>query len=255
MRRAPVLAATMFVALIVLFASSLISIQRMLFDTVHVFDGSCDIPSKQKVEPLAWNIVQKSFRETYAVLEDECRNVESLLACMRTLRAKDYSIHSFPWWFRTLLRDSTDRKVLHAGWHNITLTEPSLQVCAIEKIGCTEWKRLQCAVHDKVPGKGVDCEPDVMPKEPPPRMVILRDPLERFLSAFTDKCLRRVGEMHCEPLDVFHQQKDMTEASRRDRALTPDIAAELKTDDQLFFESYVDTMPLRWNVHFFPMGL
>lgn len=145
--------------------------------------------------------------------------------------------------------------VLHSEWHNITLTEPSLQVCAIEKIGCTEWMKLQCVVHNKTRGKGVSCNPDVMSREPPPRLVILRDPLERFLSAFIDKCIKWLEAEHCEPLDVFYQQKDMATATRREKALAPDLAEELKTHDKLFFESYVETMPLRWNVHFFPMGL
>lgn len=254
MRGIRVIAALAFITLIVLFISAQIGMQKIVLDPSQYLDEfDKAIPPIQK--SIAQTIVQKTYSETYAILEEECRNVASLQACMSSLRGKDYSIHRFPWWFRTMLRDSTDRNVLHAGWHNITLTKPNLQICAIEKIGCTEWKRLQCEVHEKTKTKGVNCGPEEMPKERPPRAVILRDPLERFLSAFTDKCIKRVGENHCEPLDVFFPTRNMSGATRQDRVNFPDLGEELKTNEQLFFESYVDTMPLRWNVHFFPMGL
>jgi hypothetical protein len=240
MSRTKVIAAVAFGTLV----SAMIGIQRSLLDAVHVFDGSYDIQIKSK-KSLAWNIVQKSYSETYAILEEECRDVDSLRECMRTLREKDYTIDSFPWWFRTLLRDGTDRAVLHAGWHNIAISKPSLQVCAIEKIGSTEWKKLQCVAHGTEKRRGSNCRPDAMPKQPPPRMAILRDPLERFLSAFTDTYIKRLREEHCEPLDVFYQQKNMADATQTEKALAPDLAEELKIHDQFFFETYVETMPLR----------
>jgi len=73
--------------------------------------------------------------------------------------------------------------------------------------------------------------------------VFLRDPLERFLSAYVDKCTRRnARRAHCEPLEVFNSKAN-------------GLMEGIEGSKLAHFEAYVDAMPLRWNIHFFPLGL
>jgi hypothetical protein len=77
------------------------------------------------------------------------------------------------------------------------------------------------------------------------RVVFLRDPLERFLSAFLDKCVgvnRREG--YCWPKRVYYNEND-SDGNDYTRGLTP----------QQQFAQFVNVMPLQWNIHFAPMGL
>ena len=74
------------------------------------------------------------------------------------------------------------------------------------------------------------------------RSVFLRDPLERFLSGFIDKCIRSiVREPSCEPMFVYRSNKTFIET--------------LPDNPKRLFEAYVDTFPLKWNVHFYPQGM
>jgi hypothetical protein len=85
------------------------------------------------------------------------------------------------------------------------------------------------------------------PAEETFRVVFLRDPLERFLSAFLDKCVgvnnRREG--YCWPKRVYYNENDSDENDYTTRGLTP----------QQQFAQFVNVMPLQWNIHFAPMGL
>ena len=76
------------------------------------------------------------------------------------------------------------------------------------------------------------------PCAPTHRFVVLRDPLERFVSAYIDKCIKRRREGHCEPKVV------MGDTSLEDE-LTPAQR----------FEAFVDTFPLKWNLHFLPQHM
>ena len=90
----------------------------------------------------------------------------------------------------------------------------------------------------------IDCDKDPNLVLPPnaPKIVFLLDPLERFLSAYLNKCVGFYKvEKQCEPLAVLHNDESgLTEG--------------LEENKRAKFEAYVDAMPLTWNVHFFPMG-
>ena len=127
------------------------------------------------------------------------------------------------------------------------------------------------------------------------KAVFLRDPLERFLSAFVDKCIgsdRRLGEHHCEPNVIFGvpkkrlcmfeheaagrktpQDREKFDVYSRGRTLTTDLvvpqplpeeravttddttADDLQVYNRYLFEAYVDVFPLSWNVHFYPQAM
>ena len=105
-------------------------------------------------------------------------------------------------------------------------------------------------------------------------MVFLRDPLDRFLSGFLDKCVRRhdKGVDHCEPITIFSPSATTTTTTTTQSTTTTtgddntnttpsinnnDILSPIDTmlwDNQRKFQAYVDTFPLKWNMHFFPQS-
>lgn len=156
-----------------------------------------------------------------------------------------------PWWFQTLLRDNLGAKTFIQGpWHN--LNSPSLEICAIEKIASTEWRQTFCHLNraneaDYLPQR--DCNlvnaikrakvKEVAEKKH--KFVVLRDPLERFLSAYINKCEVHIKrEPHCKPGVIFKNQTDN------------ELIEGL--DKHSLFAAYVDTMPLKWDVHFMPQS-
>jgi len=148
-----------------------------------------------------------------------------------------------PWWFRTMLRDAIGPKTgLYGRWHNLESTNYNLTVCAIEKVASTTMRSLFCDLDAEV-FRGPSCRkaPDPIPDHDR-KIVFFRDPLERFLSGYIDKCIHRRREKHCEPNEVFNN-----DANGYTRGLT-DHKKEL-------FAAYVDTVPLKWNLHFFPQSL
>jgi len=106
---------------------------------------------------------------------------------------------------------------------------------------------MSCVLNGQ-PFKGHTCKMTV--KEKPdadpaavPRIVFLRDPLERFLSAYIDKCIEYKNlQPHCEPEVVFNDPNN---------PLTEGLVGNKRAN----FEAYVDAFPLKWNMHFFPMSL
>ena len=75
------------------------------------------------------------------------------------------------------------------------------------------------------------------------RVVMLRDPLERLLSAYMNKCvhkLRRIYEGHCQPNSIFNGTK---------------MIATIEDDPKQLFAAYVDALPLQWNIHFIPQSM
>ena len=116
------------------------------------------------------------------------------------------------------------------------------------------------------------------------RAVFLRDPLERFLSGFLDKCVRKVDEMHCEPNQLFsvsdatirqaeHAASGRQSIARRyditheNRTLTTDLIPPVDKGRRdrgqssnashihFLLDAYVEIFPLSWNVHFYPQSL
>jgi hypothetical protein len=54
--------------------------------------------------------------------------------------------------------------------------------------------------------------------------------------------MERTREEHCEPISVFHSKET-------------GVVSDFLSDKQKLFEIYVETMPLTWNLHFFPQSL
>ena len=75
------------------------------------------------------------------------------------------------------------------------------------------------------------------------RAVMLRDPLERMLSGYLNKCAHvptRKLEGHCEPNSVFNGTI---------------LTSGIRDDKRQLFAAYVDAFPLKWNIHFFPQSM
>ena len=95
------------------------------------------------------------------------------------------------------------------------LTYPNVDMCSMGKVATTQWRKVFCDLdwdgngchylrgkHGKVLGMKSGGMVPRMSGNEKPRFVFLRDPLERFLSAFLDKCVsnHRFIEHHCKPL-------------------------------------------------------
>ena len=173
---------------------------------------------------------------------------------------------SIPWWFQTLLRDLPGSGV-YAGWSMMNSVSPPIQFCGIPKIGSSQWNKLFCILNDDR-NKISDCnsekgendddgwncwakciyttaEEGTLPEDAP-KVVFLRDPLERLLSAYLNKCedtFFRLGEKHCEPVEIFGRQYNET-----------DLFGHIEDSHQQMFAAYLDIMPLRWNLHVIPQA-
>lgn len=252
-------------------------------------------------------IIQKSYAETYArmfpckdeIVEKECiaQVVKHLTTTVDGEEDEQYSQHHFqvpsdhpyPWWFQTLLRDIPTNGA-YGPWHHFSTlsTDPPLRFCAIGKNGSTEWRKIfkalnapeyceeelknnnndtwKCSKFKTLTKLSVD--PSVTP-----RTVFIRDPLERLLSGYLDKCVKpgiRLTQGHCEPNIVFgvdflarkaknerRQQKrdnSQQQLGKEDESL-PDLTEDVQDLDKEMFAAYVDLLPLQWNVHFVPQAL
>jgi len=228
-------------------------------------------------EDEANSIIRRSYEKSYAHIipcDDDfpatTTNPSSGKACMK--KTLDYfntpnpdgnsTIPSIPWWFQTLLRDIQTNGA-YGSWHHFYTTMPPLNFCTIGKVGTTEWRKIFCRLNDD------DCIADPkacgkkqcvwrttkqMP-EGAPWAVFLRDPLERLLSGFLNKChtpLQRRRENHCEPNFVFNP---LTETTDGKNIQAPSLIEHLDDKDKQFFAAYVDVLPLKWNLHFIPQAI
>jgi hypothetical protein len=165
---------------------------------------------------------------------------------------------------------------------------PRLQLCVYEKGGTKSWKKLQCD-HNHDYYRNAESAQEKRPdfnqcfsKQPPydeklllsgsgssnttsyksEKAVFLRDPLDRFLSGFLDKCVSRGRKDtvdHCEPISVFAEStrhnKNNDKPTRTDDSTTPRSPIEtMLWDKRRTFQAYVDTFPLSWNMHFYPQS-
>mmetsp|Transcript_7790 Transcript_7790/g.13562 ORF Transcript_7790/g.13562 Transcript_7790/m.13562 type:complete len:394 (+) Transcript_7790:169-1350(+) len=217
----------------------------------------------------AEEIIQRSYRQTFGALSTEilcsldidgktCINsllaeameISSLTSQSNNNTTSMSSTKSFPWWFITMLRDIKKKGSIHGAWHNLTILDPPMDFCAIEKIATTQWRNVQCFLNEGI-------EPKTRPRpchlnktsldsrrsENVSRVVMLRDPLERLLSGYLNKCAhdgRRRVEGHCEPNTVFNDT---------------DLTLQIRQDPRQLFAAYVDGFPLTWNIHFSPQSM
>jgi hypothetical protein len=176
---------------------------------------------------VAESIVQRAFNSTFARLSRSCGKNQNIKAC-----CQNASKSGDPWWFQSMMRHMSLYGL--GGWQsapNVSSTGDPIKLCAIEKIGTKQWKRLFCILQNRTP-RGLTCRPNEEVSQDAYQFVFLRDPLERFLSAFIDKCIVHAGEKHCEPVHSFLQEMDK----------------------KSLFKAYVMASPLKWNSHFFPQG-
>jgi hypothetical protein len=153
----------------------------------------------------------------------------------------------WPWWFQTMLRDGgMAGRGLHAPWHvlHYSQQEPKIQQCVFEKGGTKKFRALHClAINSTFTYTQVMwCYKEQTRPPGSQKVVFLRDPLDRFLSGFLDKCISYTREGHCEPTSVFHDNET-------------GLVNDFLKDQRKLFEIYVDTFPLQWNLHFFPQSL
>lgn len=241
-------------------------------------------------------IIRKSYLNSYAHIL-QCNNSTTEKNClMQTLQhfnptteTAKRALPPVPWWFQTLLRDTVANGA-YGFWHHFSTTNPAFNFCTIEKVGTTEWRRVFCDLNeDECPNNGGNypshCVSGLpgrkcafktkknVPKDAP-HAVFLRDPLERLLSAFLDKCTKpnvRKHEKHCESICklFFHKSfapnflslllivGEPNEVFNTDgwgkKKIVP--TKEIEENPKQFFAAYLDVMPLAWNVHFIPQAL
>lgn len=242
--------------------------------------------SKQEVTPSASSrsedeadsIVRRAYERTYAKILpcDEDVSGEDCIMQTRTLFKPPpridvdddkfiQAVPTLPWWFQTLLRDIPESGI-YGGWHYFNSANPLMEFCSIEKVGTTEWRKIFCLLNndrnhanckiqrEREDDDSYDCWTQCEHRQveegslPPnaPKAVIIRDPLERLLSAYLNKCYDeryRLIEKHCEPNMIFGGQYNETE-----------MLNHVKDSDQQMFAAYLDVMPLKWNLHFIPQA-
>lgn len=222
-------------------------------------------------------IIRRSYLNSYAhilpcedaVLEKECL-IKTQKYFNPPTEAERQKLPSVPWWFQTLLRDVTSNGA-YGFWHHFTTTNPAINFCSIEKVGTTEWRKVFCDINAEecprdanpmpahcrvgLPGRKCAFQTKQTLPEDAKRAVFLRDPLERLLSAFLDKCSKpalRKMERHCEPNEVFNPPPDAKDV--KGKKLAP-LTTSIEESPKQLFAAYLDTMPLKWNVHFVPQAL
>ena len=241
-------------------------VEQAYQDTYKVFEDCAENePFWMCLQDIQQNLTKASLTTDFGMSDDENSTT-------RPPKSK-------PWWFHTMLRDALPKNntpsPLFGFWHDLTFTMPNttdsgpstnnnnnnqkiLKMCSIEKIGTKQWRKVQCKLNrpDQTNMTGQPCNipDDELPlsydkhnytsvSQHTQQFVFLRDPLERFLSGFLDKCEEtRTTNTHCEPLEVFHDSDSK-------------IVDGIVENKRAFFEAYVDTMPLTWNMHFFPLSL
>ena len=208
--------------------------------------------------------------------KDEDTNRFEYEECLRHLRERGTSTTRalWPWWFQTLMRDASPYSDLHAGFHDLWIrlsnsndnhdvtknqSDQLLRFCAIEKVSSSRWRRLQCELNDPdyfQPTNGTTTTTKNMnttrrakqcylplsssttngTRRRVTRAVLLRDPLERFLSAFVDKCTgaTRFQAHHCQPNLLFGASTDQVQwyehhASGRTNLLPPPLMNKTRT--------------------------
>ena len=276
------------IGVVVMFAYQVVGIIRSTMALGEYSEGWLDSTSatstpstlaaaiKKKKRNLARGVVNKAYESTYIIFDEACPKGEPFLQCVARLHASPLpppagyqnttnstldekssdpsSDYMYPWWFETMLRDAHSKKSgLFGQWHFVRIENPPMTFCSLEKVACTEWRAVGCNLNKKMGPKNCQPPTENKPSQDAPKAVFLRDPLERFLSAFMDKCVNahnRNKEQHCEPKSIY--RSDLMD---RTNETLENLVEELLIDPRVMFEAYVDTLPLKWNLHFFPESL
>lgn len=220
------------------------------------------VPTKKTNVKIGEKIVAAAFNSSYYELTKFC-NVRHrhYKICLRRIyhRMKNKTLESsksFPWWYKTFLRDvSRPKTLVHGIWHVLQYLNPNIQQCIAEKVGTKVWRELHCMTIEDKEAKAkakkrtfskFNCNYLQRNRvQDSDRVVFTRDPLDRFLSGFLDKCVgpKVHSQGHCEPNVVFKHNANTTPVP------------EFQTDSHTLFDIYVDTFPLTWNLHFIPQSM
>mmetsp|Transcript_7931 Transcript_7931/g.13803 ORF Transcript_7931/g.13803 Transcript_7931/m.13803 type:complete len:393 (+) Transcript_7931:82-1260(+) len=179
---------------------------------------------------------------------------------------------SIPWWWQTFLRDLKSNGAF-GHWHELSTAKPPIEFCSIEKVGSSAWHDVFCnlnpkstsveCAYDEVIGKEIchneihcqhQSQEQVSTTTGAHRAVFLRDPLERLLSAYIDKCHNNMEEKHCEPNVVFSPHYQRVGVVTDDIIVQP-LLEDVEDNDKQMFAAYLDVMPLKWNLHVLPQAL
>ena len=227
------------------------------------------------------SIVRKAYSRTYAHIVPCDKSIRGLECWLNTIRyfkphkgnsadtdekddlsKKSNEAHSpppsIPWWFQTFLRDLKYNSAF-GPWHEMQFYTPHVRMCTVEKVGLTEWQNI-CDNDPTVCG-AVDPEAnDADKSKNVPRAVFLRDPLERLLSAFLNKCVDATKEGHCEPNSVFNPSSSQVNVREGEKGNLGEIVVEPLLEDiednkKQLFAAYLDVMPLKWNLHVIPQAI
>ena len=230
-------------------------------------------------------IIQRAYAQTYArmadcednVIEKDCiARIINEFQQQQTENIRNEQQHligtnnqkPLPWWFQTLLRDIPSNGSF-GFWHHFSTssTTPPVRFCAIGKNGSTEWRKVFKALNAPEFGgeEKSKFNTKYALKEDTPKTVFLRDPLERLLSAYLDKCVKdavRESQGHCEPNSIFASdwmEKQAAKAGKtkveKNVILSPELADVAQDSEKEKFAAYVDLFPLKWNVHFVPQAI
>ncbi len=224
-------------------------------------------------------IIQKAYNQTYAHVLPCDESLRGMNCWIKTInyfrprrRKNDDSISSedshnvtdeaqmspppsVPWWFQTFLRDLKYNQAF-GWWQEKFFYTPHMKFCTIAKVGCSEWHAI--CDDDPTICAPVELDPNETEKWiDAPRAVFLRDPLERLLSAFLNKCIDVPDEGHCEPNPVFNPnvtQVNVRGDSDFGYTIEP-LLEDIEDNKKQLFAAYLDIMPLKWNLHVLPQSL
>jgi hypothetical protein len=233
----------------------------------------CLLPAAALSPRAHWEaVVHDAYDRLYRPLRSvpACNPVVNSQACRAAMYA--FSNTSSPWWLRNALRDAVQRRPwagLDGSWHVGLTCAPKVAGCLIEKVGSQSWKKHLSIMKNYSEAYHQKCHAQFRAdnaKAAPVREVRAqnddyiaaahdsdewltftwtRDPLERFLSAYINKCEHDVKEKHCEP---GRENGDLFTNGTKSKSFAA-MPAPMK------LQLYIDVFPLRWNVHFFPQAL
>jgi len=202
------------------------------------------------------DLVKNEYERYYKPVLEACPKGVQLENCVS--RFADSCFHlNCPIWMESIFTQMPVNG-LFGHWHALVsdFVKPHFHLCTIEKIGTTQWRKVFTrlnrnthlpfgpqypAFHPSDPSVLKNWRSKVWTEEWSP-WVVLRDPLERFLSAYLNKCEDEVWEGHCEPTIQFTNNETWHSLPKRQR-----------------FHDFIMSTPRdrerKWNVHFMPQSL